>query len=301
MNLPPSCNTGVATPDCYTVLLDYLACHVETDTGYLSEILCRELHLEARLGRPMHGYTHCAELEHGADVLCRIYYSHDGQPFLQASGESAQVVENVLRQYRLMYRTTRKDAALDLYDSEWFGVLVDVTTRYALSSMPPRKVEYAGDWLHAKKGRTLYCGARTSRTFLRLYEKGRKERTDADWIRCEVEYKPQSEAEQYHASELSAAQVWTLRAYHVWGPVLGFSQAEIIDSPVVPRRRRDVDRSRNWLANQYGNCLEDWLHEVGGDPCELVGQLLQRIEEQRAARALVSEPGAVIDSPHLKP
>lgn len=301
MNLPPSCNTGVATPRPYTVVLDYLACHVESDVQYLVEVLCRELRLDAVLGRPMHGYTNCADLAHGADVWLRVYYSHGTSPFLQASGEAAQVVENVLRQYRLRYRTTRKDAALDLFDAEWFGVLVDVTTRYALSATPPRKVEYAGDWLHAKKGRTLYCGARTSRAFLRLYEKGRKERTDADWIRAEVEYKPQSEAEQYHASELTAAQVWTLRASHVWGQVIGYVEAEVVDSPVVERRRRDQDRSRNWLANQYGNCIDEWLAECDGDPCEFVGQLLQRIQAQKAGREIVAEPGAAIDSPELQP
>jgi len=308
--LPPSCNTGVATPPDAVplpttpdVFLDYLACHVDADTGWLVEQLCSALRLEARLGRPMHGYTHCAELEHGADVWARVYYSHDTKPFLQVSGEPSQVFENTLRTLRVRYRVTRKDAALDLYDGEWFGILVGITKDFALSAMPPRKVEYAGDWLHAKKGRTLYCGARTSRVFLRLYEKGRKEGTDPDWVRAEVEYKPQSEAEQYHAAELTAGQVWALRAYHVWGRILGVSQDTFMQLPprTRPRVRRDVQRSRHALCSQYGKVLEQWLIDCDGDAGALLSEVIEGIQAARAARELVSQVGAAIDSPELTP
>lgn len=297
---PPACNTGVATPT-HTLVLDYLAAHVDAPVQAVVETLAAELGTVPRLGRGMHGYSHSAELCSGDDVWCRIFYTPGGTPWLQASGQNAQPVENALRRLLLPYRVTRKDAALDLYDAEWFPVLADVGKRHATAHAPPLKVEHAGDWQYGQKGRTLYLGSRSSRAFIRLYEKGRKERMDPNWIRLEVQYNPQGEVEQKQAAQMTAAQVWTLRCFPIFGQAIGLDPAALFDYPetTTPRVRRDQERARRALADQYGKTITRWLADAGGDPVAFVAELLHSIEHQQRVRNWTAAPPA--NAPELQP
>jgi DNA relaxase NicK len=292
---PPPCNTGVPTPT-HTVVLDYLAAHVEASIEDTVGKLCAELGTVHQLGRGMHGYSHCAELVSGDDVWVRVFYSQGGTPWLQASGTNAQPVENALRRAGLRYRCTRKDAALDLYDAEWFPILVATGKSYATSGALPLSVEHAGDWQYARKGRTLYVGSRRSRRFLRLYEKGRKEQTDPNWIRAEVQVNAQTPEEGYALAEQTPGQVWTIHAYPCWGRAIGIEPAEIFDYPVADpalrRVKRDTDRARRALAQQYGKTIHGWLTDCGGDPVAFVAELLAAVEHQARVRQWQSGPVA---------
>lgn len=297
---PPACNTGVDTPT-YTVVLDYLAAHVEASVEDVVQRLAAEIGATPRLGRGMHGYSHCAELCSGDDVWTRVFYTPGGTPWLQASGQNAQPIENALRRLGFPYRVTRKDAALDLYDAEWFPVLTQVGKDHATRNAPPLKVEHAGDWQYGIKGRTLYLGSRSSRAFIRLYEKGRKEHCDPNWVRLEVQYNPQGEHEQRQAAQMTAAQVWTLRAFPIFGKAIGIEAAELFDYPAAPltRRARDQERARRALCDQYGKHIESWLRDCGGDPEAFVAELLHGIEHQRTVRAWKAAPPA--NAPELTP
>lgn len=308
---PPACNTGVATPThpvatspTYLVRLDYLACHIDVAVDEAVDKLMAELGCQhKRLARGMHGYSHCCEVMSGDDVWCRVFYSHEGTPFVQASGDNAQPVEDAIRRAKLPYRVTRKDAALDLYDAEWFPVLAEVGKAYAVAHDPQLKVEFAGDWLHRVKGRTLYIGARSSRFFIRLYEKGRKEGDDPNWIRCEVQYNPQDTLAQLAATEMTPAQIWCLRAYAIFGATIGVEPAELFDYvsdlPHVPRIRRDEVRARSAVCAQYGKVIERWIRDTGGDAEAFVSALLAGIEHERIVRN--RRPGAEVHAPELSP
>lgn len=300
---PPSCNTGVATPPepqgepitpatgspippTYTLALDYLSCHIEADVQTVCEGLADYLGVEVKISNPMHGYTHGIQLTAGDEVYARIFYSIGGHPFLQAAGSDAQLVEDAINAKGWAYRVTRKDVALDLYDASWFPILTAAGKAYAEAGTPPMKIEYAGDWHYGKKGRTLYLGARTSRYFFRLYEKGRKEKADPNWIRAEVQINPQSEAEQRYATQCTPGQLWCLRASAVWGKALGLSLDELFEYPTdrQARPRRDTERARRALAMQYGPTLQNWIRDCGGDPVSFVAELLHTVEHQRQVR-----------------
>lgn len=289
---PPSCNTGVPTPT-YTITLDYLAAHVEAEVEAVVTRLSEHLGTFPRLARGMHGYTHCAELCSGDDVWCRVFYSQDGTPWIQASGSNSQPVENALRALGLRYRVTRKDAALDLYDAEWFPILTAVSKRYATEGSTPLKVEHAGDWQYARKGRTLYVGSRQSRRFLRLYEKGRKEQLDPNWIRAEVQVNAQSQDEGYQLAEMTPAQIWTMHAYPAWGRTIGLEPAELFDYPATSQARpkRSQERARRALASQYGKTIHEWMRDCGGDPQAFCAELLHAIEHQERVRTWQAAPG----------
>jgi len=286
--------------------LDALACHVEADVAQVCKDLRRDLGLDAHMARGLHGYSFGVDLKLGADVVARIWYGGElPDPFLQVMGPDSQSIENCLRASGYVYRVTRKDAAVDVYDAEWFGVMVSVMRRYATDAYPPRRVEFVGDWLHAKKGRTIYLGSRKSKHLLRMYEKGRQLGADPHWVRLEAEYKPQDRAEQLHAARLTAPQVWALRAYDVWGAALGWKITDLYGdaSPPPPpeRRSRDQDRARAALCTQYGRTIEDWLAELGGDPAQLWVEVVRGIEAAREKRSIQATLGAMCDTPELNP
>lgn len=84
------------------------------------------------------------------------------------------------------------DVAFDIFDG---GIDTDrVATEY-LEAHPPggkRKAAYISD----SGGSTLYIGSRYSSKMLRVYDKGKEQRTQLDWLRLEMEYK----REYIHAS-----------------------------------------------------------------------------------------------------
>lgn len=288
---PPSSNTGVPTPT-YTITLDWFAAHVEAEAADFVPHLAAELGCQYRLGRPLNGYSHAADLVSGDDLWAKVCYEHNGTPWVQATGCNAQPVENALKRRGWAYRVTRKDAALDLYDAEWFPILTDVLKKHAHAAPRPLKVGYDGDWEYGKKGRTLYIGSRQSRSLIRLYEKGRKERSDPNWIRVEVQYNPQNESEALSAATMTAAQIWTLRCYPACGQVIGIEPEELFDYPAVvqTRTKRSQERARRALCDQYGKTVMEWVRDCGGDPAAFCAELLSGIEHQQRVRAQAAAP-----------
>lgn len=290
---PPPCNTGVATTPTpratITVALDYLGCHIEEEAEKVLPRLAEEMGAMYRMGRPAHGYAFGAEIVSGEDVWCRLWFNRKSSPYLQASGTNAQPAEDAIRRCGWGYLVQRKDAALDVFDAALWPLLVAAGKRYANEGHPPLKVEYVGDWEYAKQGRTLYLGSRKSRWYHRLYEKGRKEKTDPNWLRLEVEYKPDAEWERRQACEMTAGQVFAMRGYKPFASVLqsiGLTPEQVFDWPVHQqlRVRRDVERARRALAAQYGKTVQTWLQDCGGDPQAFVAELLVAVEHQRQVR-----------------
>jgi Replication initiation factor len=294
---PPSSNTGVPTPT-YTVSLDWFAAHIEREITLLVPELAAELGCQYRLGRPINGYSHAADLVSGDDLWCKVCYSPDGTPWLQATGSNSQPVENAIKRRRWTYRVTRKDAALDLFDAEWFPIIVAALKSHAHDAPRPLKVEYAGDWEYGVKGRTLYVGSRQSRALIRCYEKGRKERADPNWIRVEVQYNPQSESESRSAAEMTAAQIWTMRCFPACGKVIGIEPAELFEYPTdqaLARPKRSQDRARRALCDQYGKTLLQWVRDHHGDAQSFVADLLQGVEHQQRVRMQSRAPLAPVE------
>lgn len=314
---PPSGNTGVATGDVATqpldfsgngdfrLSLDYLSCRVDGSYSDVVNDLSRAVGASIGIGRAKHGYTHATDLFIGEDMFASVWSSPRSEsmrePFVVVPGESSGVVERALVRCGYKYRVARKDAALDMFDAEYFGILVSLLKMFANEHLPkPLKTAVAGDWLNPVKGRTFYVGARTSRVMFRLYEWGRCHGEDPNWIRFEVEYKPQEDEERYAAAALSAADIFAAFGHPVVGAALGIPLHEVVNIPSAsPRVRRDVARARRALAMQYGRTVERWLADCGGDPHILVSEILESVKAARDKSRLLEAPA--VHMPELSP
>lgn len=288
--------------DNYTITLDYLAASVAMHGQELGDKLARHYGGQVELCRPKNGYTYGYKITVGDDTCCEFHIRDGDDPWCFATGSKSQDLMDFLHGVHLLHevQVTRMDAALDVFDSEWFPILVNHGKTYALAN--GLSTDQRGDWLTPNRGRTWYLGARSSRFFHRIYEKGRKERVDPNWIRCELEYKPQHLQERLNAITLTASQLWAMHAGPIWGNLLGLDLAEVFNAPVQRpgRVRRNVDRARMALCDQYGKTISTWLREVGGDPVALVSEVMAGIEHQAKVRTWLQAqrfPAPELDDP----
>lgn len=287
--------------DNYTITLDYLAASVAMHGQELGDKLARHYGGQVELTRPKNGYTFGYAITVGDERMCEFHIREGDDPWCFASGSRSQDLKEFLESVMVLHEVsvTRMDAALDVYDSEWFPILVEHGKRHALAH--GLVTDQRGDWLAPMRGRTWYLGSRSSRFFHRIYEKGRKERVDPNWIRHELEYKPQHRQERLAAIALTAPQLWAMHAGPIFGKILGLDLAAVFALPVQKpnRTRRDVDRARGALCSQYGKTVVTWLQECGGDPVELVAELMAGIEHHRKVHEWLQSPH--VNMPELSP
>lgn len=115
-------------------------------------------------------------------------------PHLISKGSSAHEVYLWLLKLRCAYAVSRVDVCMDTVEAGMFDHLskfqISYANAYRLSKEP------AGDWFTpgSPLGRTLYIGSRKkgSQAHTRTYEKGKQLDANPQWVRFEVEIKPQS-------------------------------------------------------------------------------------------------------------
>lgn len=87
-------------------------------------------------------------------------------------------------------RVTRIDLALDLFDSG--GHVLDIFHAWKCNQVATtaRTVTiFSREGVTEDKGATVYIGSRSSEKYTRIYDKGKEQNTDLDWIRIEIELK----------------------------------------------------------------------------------------------------------------
>lgn len=281
----------------YVITLDYLAGSVFGDPEKFGKALSEYLGGCIRLARPRNGFTHGYAVEVQDAVQAEFHLTPgSGNPlWVFASGSKSQALQDFLNEGEWDWYVTRQDAALDVFDPAAFPRLVQAARAHAAEH--GMTTSLAGNWDNPVRGRTFYLGARSSRFFHRIYEKGRKERVDPSWIRCELEHKPQTHADRTAATKYTAAQLWAMFAGPIFGPCLSLDLAEVFQQPVAQAKRvaRDSDRARRALASQYGRTIHEWLRESGGDPQAFVAELLAAVEHQAQVRSW--DRAAVVDVP----
>lgn len=284
--------------DNYTIALDYFAASVSIDAEPLGKKLAAFYGGCVRLARPKNGYTFGYGIEVGDTVVAEFHVRDGDNPWCFAAGCYAQDLQDFCQSLAFGFEVTRMDAALDVWDAQWFPVLVDHAKQWA--SLHGIRTEPRGDWMNPERGRTFYLGARSSRFFHRIYEKGRQTRTDPNWIRCELEYKPQSKHERQSAGMLSASQLWAMHAGPIFAHCLGLDLEVVFATPVhKPERvRRDVERSRAALCAQYGRVISTWLQECGGDAVQLVAEIMTGVDHQASVRKWAAGPA--VSMPELE-
>lgn len=83
------------------------------------------------------------------------------------------------------FKITRCDVAFDFFDT---GISIeDLHKRYIEKHFLGKKKAYT--FVKGKSGDTIYIGSRYSNYMLRIYDKGKQQKTSHDWIRFELEIK----------------------------------------------------------------------------------------------------------------
>jgi len=225
-----------------------------------------------------HGYAFGARLNDTDGAVAMVWWGGTHPlPHVVSSGESAVKVSEVLRtQYTTKHRVTRADACIDYSEPGAY----DRLQALALGVAKDRniKVNTAGDHLLTLEGRTVYLGAPTSHTRLRIYDKAAELRQKLRWspkrltvpaelARLECQVRPQTPAAKYRAAaaspiELMGSSAWMRELMlRVGGLELEPFQAGRV------WRQSDDDRAYAALLAQYGGLLRRVCGDLGSWEC----------------------------------
>jgi hypothetical protein len=214
-------------------------------------------------------------------------------PFVECTGRLSEALGEHLRA-TFQHRPTRIDHAHDLRSPGLFDRMVDYTkqlaARFGLRWVPD------GDWVTRDAGRTIYLGSRKSQVFVRIYEKGLQYAaklgepvTDElrEWVRFELEFKPQNKAAKSLARSIDGPQLW---GSTLWTNQLAREVLSMQTEPISIRERRESnsERALRFMFSQYSGHLRVLLGQCGNDLTEFgraiaEGANLTHADGERAA------------------
>ena len=252
-----------------TARFDWYTASIDTDPHDLIGCFVASFDLsEVQASTPKNGYERAYNLVRGSTVLARFQFGGSnvgGNVWANASGEQAPAFAEIVRDRFRAHNLLRADVAIDYDEPGAWDSLSALAIQTADSF--GLKVKHVGDFHRQEDGRTLYIGSRTSAAMQRLYEKGKQLGQSPDWVRAELELKPQnSRAKAAYASaspeQMFMATKWTK---HIWEVLNGPSAALRPCSVGTIRQKTDDERALEFMAKQYGNVLRRKLDALGGD------------------------------------
>ncbi len=184
---------------------------------------------------------------------------------IEVKGERTPEVAKALRE-RYWHQVTRIDACADFDAPGVFDSLlapcIEVKKAHRL------KGSKLGDWDDfPEDGRTLYLGAPSSVTRVRLYEKGKQKEylhlARENWVRIEAQVRPLKEAKASYA-RVSPSEVWGASA---WTRELS---ARVLEQHIDPHpagttyKLSERDAALGWMCKQYGQHLVSLAGDLGG-------------------------------------
>ena len=276
-----------------SVSVDCVSATVHDSPEALCSKLGQLLGTLPRPGRPLPGlgYAHAAELATESNHV-RALLMHGGQhdkPHVYAIGKEAYdspaLYEALRTGYAGRWLPSRLDLALDLDHPEAFDLVVPQFI--AAATRRDMTLSQMGDWIRGK-GRTLYVGARSSRTLIRVYEFNACHGYGPP-CRIELQLRPKTTAREFIATRTPVELLYSSDVVNAVITGLGLD-LEAEAGPLSPGARppSDLDRKLNWLALQALPALLALLAEEGGDPVALLDRIMARKAEIEAQRALCS-------------
>ena len=198
--------------------------------------------------------------------------------FLEASGNKSPQFAEMMRDSFKDHILLRGDVATD-----FMGGKADFESISKVMVQQARKhnvtTSTVGDWMDAKRGRTLYVGNRKSPVMMRLYEKGIKEKELElpDLVRLEIEVKPKTvEARTRYAAMPPEAYWGASRFAQAITNILG-AKTDLQPSAGSIYTPSDNERAWQWMLKQYKNAIAYKAEQLGGCP-QALGLALLGIE-----------------------
>lgn len=275
---------------------DWYQATVQADPGPVMAALegaCNGPATWENMPRAPHGYAFGRRLNDVDGQVGMVWWGGCHElPHVVGTSDSAPRVAQVLRtEWPTTHRVTRADACIDYAEPGSYERLQAIALKVAQEKRI--KVGTAGDHLLTKEGRTLYLGAPTSHTRLRLYDKAAELRQRFRWdatkrltvpdelARLECQVRPQSPmakvaAAQASPIELMGSSAWMRELMKIVSglEIEPFQAAQ-------PWRQSDDDRAYAALLAQYGGLLRRVCGDLGS--WDLVGRQIGHDLDERAA------------------
>lgn len=233
--------------------------------------------------RPKHGYERGAQIHRGDRVLATAWWGgpNGSDVHAWASGSDCPAFADLVRSEWPEHRVSRADVCEDYTaPGAWdvlSGMAITVADEYRL------KLDTRGDWVRNAPGRTLYLGSRKSVATCRVYEKGVQMAAeglpgaDTDWVRVELEVKPQKRPAKLLAARMLPVEFWGASRWSLGlVEMLGAEHVQRIKLGTV-YEAADVDRARAALVRQYGKHLIAWAESLG-DEGPLISEIRRMFE-----------------------
>jgi hypothetical protein len=231
---------------------------------------------ELKPARPAMNYYHGTAITvFGRPVVTLSHGGNPGTHFKVTGQDSVQVTE-IIREL-FTHEVSRCDIRLDYKSPTIFDNLWEMMEELAKSRT--LSIGRLGDWDYGIKGRTGTIGSRKSETFARLYEKGKKEKEDPEWVRLELEIKPKRQKTRLEVSRAPIDQLWGMS---VWSQLLA---SELMDyTPYLIEKevwqKSDLEKRKTSMYNQYGNTLNEMI-EASVSPEMLGIQIVAELSDHR--------------------
>lgn len=187
---------------------------------------------------------------------------HD-HPHITASGENAPPLARFLRGSKHPHRVSRADVCIDTDTPGAFENLFSALRTLAKTSGLTATLMHNPD--DGQAGATYYVGSKTSEVRARLYEKGKQlpEAERPDWVRFEVQARPQRERKAWTAQ----APEWDVLGSSQWSRKFATETlgASATAPPTRSERVSDLEGALRAMGSQYGRRMVELLEHHGGD------------------------------------
>lgn len=206
--------------------------------------------------RPLKGYDVGAQFVVGDQVLYRINHGGQNAQFganVVSTGSSAPRLAEVIREKFPSHRVTRVDSCEDYHHADAY----DFLRKKALKIAKENKVsvrEIVKPVADSDDGRTLYLGSQKSAVTMRIYEKGKQLGCGVEWVRAELQIRPQKDLKSAFAV-LSPEECWGLAKWsQLMAVQLGRKDLARVDAQIY--QAADAARAYRWMLKQYAQVFE---------------------------------------------
>lgn len=263
---------------------DYYTASIDAKPDHVIGLIASKIDLsDIEPASPKNGFERAYNIVRGGDVHARIQYggpSVGNRVWVSASGDRSPEFAAMVREEYPDHLLLRADVAIDYCESGAWDSLSALALETADSF--GIKVKHLGDFHRQEDGRTLYIGSRQSPVMHRLYEKGKAENTNPDWVRAELELKPKTVSSRAIYAKCDPEQMWFASKWsqHFLTTLTGAVGIQPAP-PGTVRAKTDRERALEHLAKQYGRILGVELERLGGDVAEFGQYIADLISQVR--------------------
>lgn len=232
--------------------------------------------------KPLKNYNSAAAFVCGDETRFKIHFGGQNEehgPNVIGSGSSAQHLSEVIRSRFPAHRVSRLDSCEDYFHADAYDYLRSVALKIAKVQKVQCR-EIVKPLPDSDDGRTLYLGSQSSAISMRIYEKGKQLGTQDEWVRAELQVRPQKDVKSI-AAMLDSTEVWGLSKWsHAMAVQLGKKGLQRVDAQVY--EQSDHDRAYRFMLKQYRRVFEQML-ATHGSPEAVGAQIaydLEHLEHQ---------------------